>query len=285
MVLKLNEFVGITIVYTFVKMLLMRSLLLFTSLIITSLAQSAEASVSFTVEWIFMNVEEGYDHQNRIEVFIDGKNVGTSEAFNETELGSFTVDVSAGTHKISIVNHALYEGRWEEHTIANNYSIDATAELSHKFSGSEKLKLVWDLDDADDPLTSSWSKGSSSAASSGSTLTAKEVPLTISWKYINVVEGYDHQTRVKVYVDGKLIETSKTSVESKGGTLTTKIPSGTHKLLVMTEAYYEGGWEEHTMENDYSVDGFVEKEANFKKATKLTVVFDIDAEDSEVSWK
>jgi len=281
MVLKLNEFVGFAIVYTFVKMLLMRSILLFTFLIITSLVQSKGTTIPFTIEWIFMNVEEGYDHENRIEVFIDGKNVGTSKTFHQTELGTYTVDITSGSHKVTIMNHAYYQGRWEEHTLANDYSIDAKAEFTHSFKSAEKLKLVWDIDAADEPLTSSWSKGSSSSASTK----GKEVPLTVSWKYINVVDGYDHETRVKVYVDGELIETSKSSSESKGGTLSTKIPAGSHKLLVMTEAYYQGGWEEHTMENDYSVDGFVEREANFKKATKLTVVFDIDAEDSKVTWK
>lgn len=283
MVLNLNGFVGITIVYTFVEMLLMRPILLLSFLIITSLVQAKAGTVSFTIEWIFMNVEEGYDHENRIEVFIDGKNVGTSQTFNETELGTYTIDIASGSHKISIMNHAFYEGRWEEHTIANNYSIDATAEMTHNFKTSEKLKLVWDIDAADDALTSSWSKSSGSSSSSASS--SKEVPLSITWKYINVVEGYDHDTRVKVYADGKLIATSPTSLASKGGKFTVKIPTGTYTLLAMTEAYYEGAWEEHTVENNYSVEGFAEKQDTFKKAVKLTMIFDIDAEAGKITWK
>ena len=46
-----------------------------------------------------------------------------------------------------IVNYALYEGNWEEHTVENNYSYDCVYELNQNFKKRKyTVDLVFDLD-------------------------------------------------------------------------------------------------------------------------------------------
>ena len=62
------------------------------------------------------------------------------------------VEVPVGYHELRIVNWALCEGTWEEHTIENEYSIDATYEEGHTF---KKLYLAFDIDNG---TFASWKK-------------------------------------------------------------------------------------------------------------------------------
>ncbi len=101
---------------------------------------------SFKVTWIFKNIEEGYDHTCKTQVWVDGEMAGESGEFSESEGGTMSVQMSAGTHEVRVVNLALYEGNWEEHTIANNYSIDCLLEEQHKFTGKDKLFMLFDID-------------------------------------------------------------------------------------------------------------------------------------------
>lgn len=100
----------------------------------------------FKVTWIFKNIEEGYDHTCKTQVWIDGEMVGESGEFAESKGGTMTVQVPSGSHEMRVVNLALYEGNWEEHTIANNYSIDCLLDETHKFNGKDKLFLLFDID-------------------------------------------------------------------------------------------------------------------------------------------
>jgi hypothetical protein len=109
----------------------------------------------FKVTWIFKNIEEGYDHTCKTQVWVDGEMVGESGEYSESEGGTMTVSVPAGTHDLRVVNLALYEGNWEEHTTANNYSIDCVFEESHKFTGKDKLFMLFDIDNG---VFFSWKK-------------------------------------------------------------------------------------------------------------------------------
>ncbi len=116
-----------------------------------SLAQNTK----LTVYYQFTGIEDGYDHQCKTQVIIDGKSVGESAVALQSKGGSITVDVPAGNRKLRVVNWALYEGNWEEHTVENNYSIDCTYETSRAFSKPEKLYILFDLDSG---TTVSWKK-------------------------------------------------------------------------------------------------------------------------------
>jgi hypothetical protein len=119
-------------------------LLLTTCITLPSIAQKTG---KLTITWEFKGVEEGYDHKNRIVVYIDGEEEGTSSSMVQTKKNSYTISPSLGNHDVRIVNWALYDGTWEEHTIANNYSVDCLWEDNIKIKKKTNVYLVFDLDD------------------------------------------------------------------------------------------------------------------------------------------
>jgi hypothetical protein len=101
---------------------------------------------SLTINYTFENIEEGYDHLSKLIVYIDGVNVGESEAQVQSKPGSITVPVSKGEHSIRAVSLAQYEGVWEEHTIDNEYSIDCLLEKTINVEKNISITLVFDID-------------------------------------------------------------------------------------------------------------------------------------------
>lgn len=112
----------------------------------------------------------------------------------------------------------------------------------------------------------------------------KTVSLTVSWKFINVVEGYDHLNRCDVYIDGNLVGSSSVTLESEPNSVTVQVTPGVHTFKVVNMAQYEGEWEEHAVWNDYSITCLWEGERNFGKKNKLFLLFDIDS-GTKASWK
>lgn len=98
------------------------------------------------VQWSFANIQDGYDHDNRMDVYVDGAKLAESEVAAQSAGGRLVVTVPPGEHEVRVVSMALYEGNWEEHTVANDYSIDC--EWSDTVSGGEKekVRLVFDID-------------------------------------------------------------------------------------------------------------------------------------------
>jgi hypothetical protein len=124
----------------------MKKITFFLALLLAGTFATAQ-TVSLKVIFKFNNIVEGYDHDCKSEVFIDGVSVGVSAVVKESKGTSFTVEVPVGTHDVKVVNYADYEGNWEEHSIENNYSIDCTfEELGYKFKKETKLFLVHDID-------------------------------------------------------------------------------------------------------------------------------------------
>lgn len=110
--------------------------------------------------------------------------------------------------------------------------------------------------------------------------------LTLSIRFDNVEDGYDHQTQTKVWIDDELVAETSVKPQTSPQKLNIKVPlSGKHHLHIMNYALYEGNWEEHTIENNYSVDCMYEKEdVKFKKKGTLELTFDLDSE-TKVRWK
>ncbi len=100
-----------------------------------------------TISYSFANIEEGYDHQTKTEIYVDGVLVGTSTIKKESEPNSITVKTKKGMHNIEIVNYAFYENAWEKHTIENQYSQDFIYKADMNFKKSNSLKLVFDIDE------------------------------------------------------------------------------------------------------------------------------------------
>lgn len=118
------------------------TLMMMVGLAAVSFAQSGTLAVKFA----FRGIEEGYDHVCKTQVWVDGEMVGESAEVKESQGASFNVKVPTGNHEVRIINLAYYEGAWEEHTIANNYSIDCLWEGSHNFKEKNKVFLLHDID-------------------------------------------------------------------------------------------------------------------------------------------
>ena len=85
----------------------------------------SSASPSLEISWKFLNVVDGYDHLNKIEVYIDGNLISTSESAHESQLSTHKIPVTKGEHEIVVRNYAYYNENWEEHLVTKGYSLDA----------------------------------------------------------------------------------------------------------------------------------------------------------------
>jgi hypothetical protein len=97
--------------------------------------------------------------------------------------------------------------------------------------------------------------------------------VTVTVKFTEIEEGYDHLTRDVLYVDGKEVMVSEERLESKAIKFTMKVPRGQHTIKIVNWVLYEGTWEENNVANNYSIDAFDEIECKVKKKGKLTVVY------------
>ncbi len=124
----------------------MKKLFVFPLFLLLAIAGFSQTS-KLTVHFKFLGIEEGYDHDCKTQVYVDEEFLGESGVAPQSKDGSFTVNVPLGQHNLRVVNLALYEGVWEEHTVENNYSIDCLYETYRSFKTKpEKLYLVFDLD-------------------------------------------------------------------------------------------------------------------------------------------
>ena len=104
----------------------------------------------------------------------------------------------------------------------------------------------------------------------------KQGSLTFKFSVINIVEGYDHESKLVVYEDGNVIGESSVQKESKPNSVTVKLSKGSHNIRAVLSSKYEGNWEDHTIENGYSIDCLFNDEVEIKKKKTITLVFDID---------
>jgi hypothetical protein len=127
-------------------LLLLLAVFVATSSFVTSpLAKSSK----LTVEVKFINVVEGYDHENRSRIWIDDDLDGAvwTTTGLESKTQTATIQVPKGKHRIHLMNYAQYEGTWEEHTVANNYSLDVSIDKEYNFKKkSHKLSLEVDIE-------------------------------------------------------------------------------------------------------------------------------------------
>ena len=116
----------------------------------------------------------------------------------------------------------------------------------------------------------------------GATFAQKKGTITVICKYTGIVEGYDHVNKNIVFIDGHEVAASAEALQSVESKIVVKTTRGKHSIKVMNMALYEGNWEEHTKDNEYSVDAFYEGEINLKKKLKIELTFDIATETTNV---
>lgn len=100
--------------------------------------------------------------------------------------------------------------------------------------------------------------------------------LRVNWEFRNIVETYDHHNKCKIWIDGQEVGESKVSKQTEPNEMKIKVQKGVHDLKILNYALYEGKWEAHVIENDYSIDCIFAEEVEFKKKNKISLIFDLD---------
>jgi hypothetical protein len=101
-------------------------------------------------------------------------------------------------------------------------------------------------------------------------------PTRISWRFENVVEGFDHTHQMMIAADGATLASSESGPETVPGSMIVAVPKGTQTLQIVSMALYGDVWEEHTVDNDYSVDCVWELDVSGRHPKKVDLVCDID---------
>lgn len=126
----------------------MKSKLLLACLLMLLTAQGlfAQKKGILLIHTSYTGIKEGFDHTNKTRVYIADTLAAESLEAPESQPIELSVMVPRGDLKIRIVNMALYEDQWEEHTKENHYSMDALYEGQLKMKKKLEVGLVFDLE-------------------------------------------------------------------------------------------------------------------------------------------
>jgi hypothetical protein len=100
--------------------------------------------------------------------------------------------------------------------------------------------------------------------------------LFINFSFTGIEEGYDHENKIIVYVDGRKTDESSVRSQSKNNFCRIKIPQGKHTIKVENWAYYDGNWELHDKANGYSQTLINTESIDIKKNMVMRILYDLD---------
>ncbi len=106
------------------------------------------------------------------------------------------------------------------------------------------------------------------------TYAASDVTLTINYSSVGTNKGYDHISKMIVFVDGINKGQSTEQKQSIPNSVTVKIPSGSHTIEAKFYAKQGNVWEERTEKNNYSFNCIYTKTIYFDKNTTIALTFD-----------
>lgn len=104
----------------------------------------------------------------------------------------------------------------------------------------------------------------------------KKGKLTVKWSFTGIEVGYDHENKTIVFIDGKEAGVSTVTKQSVPNSIIVDIENGTHEIKIVNYAFYQGVWEEHTIDNNYSIDCVYSTTLKVKKKATIALLFDID---------
>lgn len=236
------------------------------------------------LEWKFKGIEEGYNHLNRCKVTVDGVLLPVSNSCRQSDWGSYPLKLSKSTHTIQVVNEAYYKGKWVEHTFENQFSINAICEFEVDAKEVSKVQIEFDLNGSEVSIIQ-FDKDGGEWKEKKATFKGKHYPMEINWRFTNVESGYNHVSRMQVFVDDLEYGTSEQSVESIGGVFVLKVPKGMHRIRIVNQSFIDGAWQDHTIVNNYSVEAVYEKPVEVKKAIRVTLLIDLNDEQTVNQWE
>jgi hypothetical protein len=109
---------------------------------------------------------------------------------------------------------------------------------------------------------------------------AQSCSVAFEWQYINVIDGYDHQSKMVFYVNDTYYDESTVSKNSERNSYVIKLDEGIATISAQNWALYEGEWEEVLKENEYSLDAnyIVTLQVEPHAQRTVVILFDIASE-------
>lgn len=236
-------------------------------LLVCTMQVWAGKTAPLTINWTFRNVVEGFDYDFKLLVYVDGQLSGETPVFKQSSLAHYELDVPKGEHEIFIQGYAMYDGNWDVHTIANNYSIDAQHKQKLNITKKTSMEVIFDLD-VNVPEVNLLINGKPPKVKMG--------VLHVDWMFTGLHESKNRENKLMIYVDGKLMGESKTFLESEAASMTLRVPQGMHSIHIENSTSFEGKWEPHTKANGYALDATYKGSVNFDAEGNITLVFDIE---------
>lgn len=112
-----------------------------------SRAESINAKlITITFKYSFIHEGEGKDINTRLKIYVDDVVKGVSLAKKEADANAVTIEIPNGFHRIRAVIESEFEGVWEEHIVANEYSIDCVYLSEMDFVKNVRVELLFDLE-------------------------------------------------------------------------------------------------------------------------------------------
>jgi citrate lyase beta subunit len=102
--------------------------------------------ITITFKYKFIHAAEGKEINTRLKIYVDDAVKGVSLAKMETESNTVTIEIPTGKHKLRAVIESEFEGKWEEHTVANEYSIDCVYLSETDFTKHVRVDIIFDLE-------------------------------------------------------------------------------------------------------------------------------------------
>jgi len=111
----------------------------------------------------------------------------------------------------------------------------------------------------------------------------KDINYSVKYTFSGVIDGYDHEEQLRVFVDGKLIAESPVKRLSKVNKFKFKVPEGKHTVQFQSYILYNGNWEAFLKENNYSLDAMYTKEVDLLKQKKQNIALHFDIKNATVN--
>ena len=102
--------------------------------------------ITITFKYKFIHEGDGQDINTRLKIYVDDVVKGVSLAKTESEANLVTIEIPTGNHKIRAVIESEEDGKWEEHTVANEYSIDCVYINEMNYTKHVRIDLTFDLE-------------------------------------------------------------------------------------------------------------------------------------------
>jgi hypothetical protein len=102
-------------------------------------------TVPLTVKYSCSEINQGYDYEFKIKLFIDNREFGESPPQLCSIVNQVIFNVPTGYHHVRIIGYKKYQGAWEESLKSKGYTVDSQYEQSLDLSGPTSIDLQFRL--------------------------------------------------------------------------------------------------------------------------------------------